>query len=116
MNTTTFKHRITKTNPEKIYTKEGLIRIAYDKVIPLMIVLQEGKRLHMKTWSKSFNHWQINGEQREDRVIELLQKSSIEYRTGNDAKKGGRTGDFIELTKKGLRQCKDINFDEISTR
>lgn len=37
-------------------------------------------------------------------AIKALELLGIDYTTGNDAPRGGKTGDFVELTPKGKRQ------------
>lgn len=43
-----------------------------------------------------------------DHTAEVLEALGISYSTGNDAPRGGQTGDYIYLTAKGKRQVRDF--------
>lgn len=40
-------------------------------------------------------------------AIKALELLGVDYTTGNDAPRGGKTGDFVELTEKGRRQVRE---------
>lgn len=53
---------------------------------------------------------------RKDEVIAFLKLIKIDYVAGNDAPRGGATGNYIKLSAKGMRQTKEyrewIKMDE----
>lgn len=57
---------------------------------------------------------------KKDEVTAFLKLLKIDYITGNDAPRGGATGNYIKLSTKGMRQTKEyrewINMDEVRKR
>lgn len=55
-----------------------------------------------------------------DEVTALLKLLKIDYTLGNDAPRGGATGNYIKLSTKGMRQTKEyrewMNMDEVRKR
>lgn len=43
-----------------------------------------------------------------DKVPLLLKAIGVDYATGNDAPRGGKTGNFVYLTPKGKRQVREL--------
>lgn len=59
-------------------------------------------RLHLKWWDTNFRTLK---ETKHYSMIEFLDALKVKYTTGNDAPRGGVTGDYIEITRKEARKC-----------
>lgn len=111
MNATTFKSRAAKSNNPVIVKKDGTFNTLTLKMIERDLpYLMRGHAYHPVNWSKSKGHFGLRGTADRDRMLALLTAAGVDFETGNDAPKGGLSGYYIRLTKKGLSQLKGIDF------
>lgn len=59
--------------------------------------------LHLKRWTKALGHHNLL-ERQNDRTIELLRALKLKFELGNDAPKGGATGDYILIPLQELKK------------
>lgn len=111
MNTTTFLNRVSKSNNADLVKKDGSLNAKTAFIATYDLAnLALGDKYHPIYWSKSSSHFGLNGTSDKNRMLALLNAAGIEFEEGNDAPKGGLNGYYIRLTKKGLKQVKDIDF------
>ena len=89
---------------QHLTTKAGTINKRYAHVLGF-IAQGKGARYHGARWHghgrtlSDSDHWNL---------IKALKLIGVDYVTGNDAPRGGREGDYVELTAKGLRQTREL--------
>lgn len=108
MNTQTAKTRLERAN---FYTKKGALLVSAYKCLDGLKSLRKGK-IYPYYWTRSKRHFLLvnrNGD-----IYGFLRALKIDFVTGND-KNGGKESDFIQLTAKGKRQVKDIDFNLLLT-
>lgn len=77
-----------------IFKKDGELKTRYKYVLEL---LKSGEKLfHLKYWTGSNKHRTLV-ETDHSNLIDVLNYYQINFELGNDAPKGGVTGDFIKL-------------------
>ncbi len=105
MNTKTFFKRLANAG---LLTKAGRIKDAYSADLSRLKYCKEATNmLHLKTWSRYKGKMRLN-ERPHERTLELLGVLKLKYELGNDAAKGGATGDYIRIRKSEISK---IPFD-----
>jgi hypothetical protein len=90
---------------ERLTTKSGSIKAKYREGVDL---IHNPKSICRPcSWSRSKGY--CNLRDMSYNVMDALDLLGIDYETGNDAPKGGKSGDFIKLTTKGRRQVAKYN-------
>lgn len=90
---------------ENLTTKKGTIKAKYESVI--FLILNPKSKIHPV--SSRYSGGYVNVSDRTDDLIEGLKLLGIDYEQGNDAPRGGRDGNFIQLTTKGRRQVAKLS-------
>ena len=104
MNTQTAKARLKCAN---FYTKKGTLLASANKCLDGLRALKTGK-IYPYYWTRSQGRCSLVN--RYGQIENFLRALKIDFTTGND-KNGGKESDFIQLTAKGKRQVKDIDFN-----
>lgn len=84
---------------KSIYNKNGKLSLDAQKIIKMLQNEAKNKkivRLHLKEWSGRGKPYALKTALHYN-VMHILKHFKVNYITGNDAKKGGITGDFIEF-------------------
>lgn len=108
MKASTLKDRINKY----LTTAKGAIAKKFQNVEKVLL----GERHHGKHYSGS-GHFISVANGTHFSTIEGLRLIGVDFTTGNDAPRGGATGDYVELTAKGKRQVAEwvkVRRDEIA--
>lgn len=108
MNTQTAKKRLESAN---FYTKKGALLASTNKCLDGLQALKTGK-IYPYYWTRSKGF--CNLVNRYGQIETFLRTLKIDFATGND-KNGGKESDFIQLTAKGKKQVKDIDFNLLLT-
>lgn len=108
MKTQTAKTRLERA---KFYTQKGALLASAYKCLDGLKTLKMGK-IYPYYWTKSKGHFNLVN--RYGDISYFLRALKIDFVTGND-KNGGKESDFIELTAKGKKQVKDIDFNLLLT-
>lgn len=104
MNTQTAKTRLERAN---FYTKKGTILASACKCLDGLKALKTGK-IYPYYWTRSQGRYNLVN--RYGQIEFFLRALKIDFTTGND-KNGGKESDFIQLTAKGKKQVKEIDFN-----
>lgn len=107
MNVTTLNNRIEK----HLFTKKGVLADRYSFIADFLI---RGK-WYGKEW-RSSGRWRNLSDTRYRAAIEICEALQIDFTLGNDAPRGGISGDYVALTEKGKRQVKAWVKEKISER
>ena len=87
-----------------LLTKTGTIKVKYQLVIDLL--KNPSRILRPTQWRTPHSrHWSLSDKSSD--IKEGLKILKVDYEEGNDAPRGGITGNYIKLTKKGQRQVKE---------
>lgn len=88
-----------------LLTKTGTVKVKYQLVIDLL--KNPTKILRPTYWRtlSGFRHLSLSDSSFD--IKEGLKLLKIDYEDGNDALRGGISGNYIKLTKKGQRQVMD---------
>lgn len=100
MKAETIKKRMEKAG---WFTKAGAVRSNRERAL-WVVTYPDYVRWH-------FTFWDRKGRTLRDYLTDVvigLREIGIDFRTGNDAPRGGREGDYIELTQKGRRQVREF--------
>ena len=108
MNAQTAKKRLERA---KFYTKKGTLLTSGCKCLDGLKSLRTGK-IYPYYWTRSKGF--CNLVNRYGQIESFLCALKIDFTTGND-KNGGKESDFIQLTAKGKRQIKNIDFNLLLT-
>lgn len=95
MKATTLQAKIQK----HLTTKKGAIKDRYSFYKDFLV---QGYWFG-KSWRGRGRHISLSDTQY-NAAIEICDALGIDYKLGNDAPRGGKEGDFVEITKKGKRQ------------
>ena len=95
MKASTLQNRI----DSNLRTKGGAIAVKYQDVEKVLM----GYRYHGRSYSGS-GRYVHTADGKHYSTIEGLKLIGVDFTTGNDAKFGGKSGDYVELTPKGKRQ------------
>lgn len=109
MNTNNFIKRLNNNNCS-LLNKENKFKKNYTSYIDLLKELQKGKKLHLCGWSRSCGYNNLQNI-KHNNIASLLSFARINFVVGNDAPRGGQSGQYIELTAKGKQQFADIDFE-----
>jgi len=90
---------------QNLTTQKGIVRAIYRDVINLIKNPTKTMRPISSGYSKG---WSYVSDHSSD-LIRGLELIGIDFETGNDAPRGGKSGFFVRLTKKGQYQVKDFN-------
>lgn len=99
------KETLEKRISANLLTKTGTIKVKYQPVIYLLknptLILRP---THWRSL-RGFKHMSVS-----DRSLDIkegLMLLKIDFEEGNDAPRGGISGNYIKLTKKGQQQVRD---------
>ena len=112
MKTSTFIKRV-----DDLLTKKGTLRATYNTAIDYLKKLTDNtyKRVYPLYWSRNMGRYiLIDNTYKNMRYI--LNNAGVDYVESNDAPRGGKEGVYIELTKKGRQQLKNVDFDQLLNR
>lgn len=85
-----------------LYTKQGKLRNSIQQAI-------EGiyeTKIYTDRWVGSGRR--KNLQSTHSNVVELLGALKLKYKTGNDAPRGGREGNFIKISTRALAKIKNL--------
>ena len=99
MKAETLKKRINENLTEKGELKKRFAMI-FD-------FIEKGGKYYGKRWIKNGSRFHLNDSEHHNLFMALL-KIEIDFIQGNDSPKGGKEGDYIELTAKGKRQTAEL--------
>lgn len=98
------KETLEKRISANFLTKTGTIKVKYQLVIDLL--KNPSRILRPTQWRTPHGrHWSLSDKSSD--IKEGLKILKVDYEEGNDAPRGGITGNYIKLTKKGQRQVKE---------
>lgn len=99
------KSTLEKRISANLLTKTGAVKVKYQLVIDLL--KNPTKVLRPTYWrtSSGFKHLSLSDSSSD--IKEGLKLLKVDYEEGNDAPRGGISGNYIKLTKKGQRQVRD---------
>lgn len=98
------KETLEKRISANLLTKTGTIKVKYQLVIDLL--KNPSRILRPTQWRTPHGrHWSLFDKSSD--IKEGLKILKVDYEEGNDAPRGGITGNYIKLTKKGQRQVKE---------
>lgn len=88
--------------------KDGSLQVKYcDSTLRTYLGhLANGQRIHPMFWTGTARTKTLVTTKYE-RMRDILGALRIEYKLGNDAPRGGMTGEYIELTDKGRRVLRE---------
>lgn len=96
------KMRLTKKQALKIsdllLTKQGTLRANYKNINNIFNNLFDAEKVYY--YSSSYSKGYIFTTDYYDKIAPLLQLLKIDYKIGNDAPRGGKNGDYIQLYRK----------------
>lgn len=108
MNTQTFIKRINCA-----YTQKGTLNKRFSGAISSINLMAHGKQYYPYYWKRSKGYCNLHGES-EVYTIKLLCKAlGLELMWGNDAPRGGMSGNYIYLNKKDIAKLKNVQFEVI---
>lgn len=107
MKATTLNNRIAKA----LALKNGKIAVKYSFFADFLVA---GK-WHGKSWNGSGRYINLSDTQYRA-AIEICEKLGLDFEVGNDAPRGGKSGDFVALTAKGKRQVAAWVKSEVARR
>ena len=96
----TSKNQIAEKVQRNLTTKSGSIRSCWMRTVNFLN--SESVKYPIHYWTGSRNHMRLV----ETNIEQGLSILGIDYKVINDAPRGGKEGDKIELTKKGIAQVK----------
>ena len=96
----TSKNQIAEKVQRNLTTKSGSIRSCWMRTVNFLN--SESTKYPIHYWTGSRNHMRLV----ETNIEQGLNLLGIDYKVINDAPRGGKEGDKIELTKKGIAQVK----------
>lgn len=99
---------LSKRISKKLTTKKGVIKACYASVLPMLN--NPKQKVYLYAWRRSkgcHNLYSLAGN-----IQQGLKILGIDFEEKNDAPKGGKEGDFIQLTVKGRRQVAFYNAQE----
>lgn len=100
MKAETLKNRINK----HLTTKNGSLKVSFSMLFEF---IREGGKYYGKKWRTNGGRWSLD-DRKFYNLSSALDKLQIDYITGNDSPKGGKEGDYIELSAKGKRQTAEL--------
>lgn len=100
MKAETLKKRIN----ENLTTKNGSLKKRFSMIYDF---IEKGGKYYGKKWRKNGGRWSLDDSTHHNLFMALL-KIEIDFIKGNDSPKGGKEGDYIELTAKGKRQTAEL--------
>lgn len=98
MKASTLQNRIKK----HLSLKDGVT--AAQQYQPAIDLIRRPHLLHPQYWSRHKGICSLCGGHVIANVAKALRLLGVDFYTGNDASRGGKTGDFIALTEKGKKQ------------
>lgn len=79
------------------------------KTIEKIVKFLRGEKLYFyDRWHKNGSHFKLSKAGFTESVRNIMSKSGINFELGNDAPKGGATGDFIRIKRPNLRITNDF--------
>lgn len=93
-----------------IYKKDKTLQKKY---LELLYIMQnynfenEKIKYHFKKLVGNYARYQYISDVDYNNCIDILKTFKIEYKLGNDAPRGGKLGDYIEIDKKDLKVLKN---------
>lgn len=100
MKAQTLKKRIN----ENLMTKNGSLNKRFSMIYDF---IEKGGKYYGKKWRKNGGRWSLDDSEHHNLFMALL-KIEIDFIKGNDSPKGGKEGDYIELSAKGKRQTAEL--------
>lgn len=94
-----------------LYTKKGVLAERYRFLSDFLV---NGK-WHGKNWNGSGRYINLSDTQYRA-AIEICKALGLDFYLGNDAPRGGKSGDFVALTAKGKRQVAAWVKSEVARR
>jgi hypothetical protein len=107
MKSITLQKRIEK----KLFTANGTLACRYSFLDDFLI----RGIWHGKSWNYSGRYCSLSDTQYRA-AIEICEALKIDFVLGNDAPRGGKAGDFVEITKKGKRQIAEWVKEKVAER
>lgn len=100
MKAETLKKRIN----ENLTTKNGSLKKRFSMIYDF---IEKGGKYYGKRWIKTARGFHLDDSVHHNLFMALL-KIEIDFIKGNDSPKGGKEGDYIELSAKGKRQTAEL--------
>lgn len=108
MNTKTFKRRISFA-----YTQKGTLKNRFSGAIRSLKAMAEGEKIYPYNWKRSKGHCNLRGESEAYNTAVLCHTLGLELMWGNDAPRGGISGNYMYLQKKDIAKLKNVDFEQI---
>lgn len=100
MKAETLKKRIN----ENLTNEKGELKKRFAMIFDF---IEKGSKYYGKRWIKYGSRFHLDDSEHHNLFIALL-KIEIDFIKGNDSPKGGKEGDYIELSAKGKRQTAEL--------
>lgn len=100
MKAETLKKRIN----ENLTTQNGSLKKRFSMIYEF---IEKGGKYYGKRWIKYGSRFHLDDSEHHNLFMALL-KIEIDFIKGNDSPKGGKEGDYIELSAKGKRQTAEL--------
>lgn len=104
MNATTFNSRLEAAG---LFTKKGDLNARYSSIIEHLAAGLD--RFHPCCWHRNGRRHQL--EDKGGNIRRVLEALHLSYIEGNDAPRGGREGDYIEITPAARRALAPVRAD-----
>lgn len=104
MTTTTFNRRLEAAG---LFTKKGDLNARYSSIIEHLAAGLD--KFHPIRWHRNGRRHQL--EDKGGNIRRVLEALRLSYVEGNDAPRGGREGDYIEITSAACRALAPVRAD-----
>lgn len=88
---------------DKLTTQKGELKVRFQNIFDF---IERNQRFHGCSWARNGRRMTLIDKNLA--LCEALKLIGVDYVTGNDAPKGGATGDYVELSAKGVRQTAEL--------
>lgn len=106
------KETIAKRICKNFLTSKGELSARHTGVLIDLLTSKPGRRYRYFTWCRSGRL--VSARNSGLRYYEVFDALGLDFICDNDAPRGGRDGDYFQLTKKGENQVKDIRAHLVS--
>lgn len=108
MNTQTLKKRISFA-----YKKDGELIKRFSKPIIYIERMAKGERIYPYSWTRAKRHFNLQGDTTIKAVKDLCKKLKLTLKQGNDAPRGGVSGEYFYLDKKDISKLSEVKFSSL---
>lgn len=98
------KEAKSKTLGAKLFTKAGVLSTNAKNAIQM--APKRGNRIYPFSWGGSARH--IRAIDNTDYIKRFLKLAGMKFKTGNDAPKGGKEGNYLQVSATAMRLLKSV--------